>query len=51
MKLRNALLFDVLRQSVFRFLRETRGIAATEFALLLPIMVLLYAGAGELHRP
>lgn len=43
-------MFDVLRQSVFRFLRETRGIAATEFALLLPIMVLLYAGAGELSQ-
>ena len=32
------------------FLRADRGIAATEFALLLPIMILLYAGSGEISQ-
>lgn len=31
-------------------LRADRGIAATEFALILPVFILLYVGAGELSQ-
>lgn len=36
--------------SPLRLRSDTRAVAATEFALLLPIVVLLYAGAGELSQ-
>lgn len=37
-------------RAVSGFLRHRRGVAAVEFALLLPVLVLLYAGAGELAQ-
>ena len=36
--------------AVARLLRSERGIAATEFALILPVLVLLYAGTGEISQ-
>jgi Flp pilus assembly protein TadG len=35
------------RRGLFRFARDTRGLAAVEFALLAPVMVLLYFGLAE----
>jgi Flp pilus assembly protein TadG len=34
----------------WRFARDERGVSATEFALLLPLMVLLYLGGVELSQ-
>ena len=39
-----------LLRPVVGFVRSRRGIAATEFALLLPVLILLYAGSGELAQ-
>lgn len=39
-----------LGRTCVTFLRSSRGIAATEFALLLPVLILLYAGSGELAQ-
>lgn len=36
------------RRRLSRFARDARGIAAVEFALLAPVMVLLYCGLAEL---
>lgn len=37
-----------LRQAALRLIVERRGIAAVEFALLLPLMLMLYVGGNEL---
>lgn len=36
-----------LLQAIARFRRDARGVAAVEFALVLPIMLLLYVGTSE----
>ena len=33
-----------------RFIRDERGVSAVEFALLLPVMVLIYAGVADVSR-
>jgi Flp pilus assembly protein TadG len=37
-----------LRRGVARFAADRRGMSAVEFALLLPVMVMLYLGAAEI---
>lgn len=36
--------------SLKSFIRDQRGVSAVEFALLLPIMILIYAGAADVAR-
>lgn len=38
--------FDVLR----RLIRDSRGVSAVEFALIAPLMILMYFGAAELTQ-
>ena len=38
------------RRGLTHFTRDCRAIAAVEFALILPLLVLLYVGAGELSQ-
>jgi len=40
----------VLRQRLSRCARDERGVSAVEFALLLPVMVLLYLGGVEISQ-
>lgn len=47
---RSVLAVAALLDAARAFLRANRGIAATEFALLLPVLILLYVGAGELSQ-
>jgi Flp pilus assembly protein TadG len=39
-----------MRLSILRLVRDSRGVAAVEFALLLPILMLLYFGVVELTQ-
>ena len=42
---------SMLRRPPFdSFLCDGRGVAAVEFAFLLPVIILLYVGAGELSE-
>jgi Flp pilus assembly protein TadG len=47
---RIALLIRALTQSPGALARDTRGVSAVEFALLLPLMIALYLGAVELSQ-
>ncbi len=39
-----------LKKITFRFTKDSQGVAAIEFALILPILLLLYLGATEASR-
>jgi Flp pilus assembly protein TadG len=45
-----AIPLHLLRQRMARCLRDERGISAVEFALLLPLMVMLYLGGVEVSQ-
>jgi Flp pilus assembly protein TadG len=47
---RLAIPLQFLRQRMARCLRDERGISAVEFALLLPLMVMLYLGGVEVSQ-
>ncbi|HWD14697.1 pilus assembly protein [Pseudochrobactrum sp. sp1633] len=42
--------YAVLRSCICRLVKDERGVSAVEFALLLPVMVIIYAGVADVSR-